>query len=405
MYITLNSQFKPFTYDELVKPLQDYGEAYKEVENEFSTLAQQTEAWKNIATQENNPEAYAMYKKYSDELNSVVEDFSKGMTLQNRGKLMGLKSRYFSEIKPISDAHNAIKDAEKHRDALRSKHGNIVFLDNNLSIDKYLHGENVDNRYIDLNEEEKIAADRTSAMAYTKYNELVSSTNLTPEEAVQHIILDPSLKNAILQDSLASRGLEGDSETAQAIVNSIANGINTGLGKFASTEYMTAAQRASLAQQEATFNEGIRRFNLELQTQGYDKKGNIIKDSPYWELKGIKWEETKNGLKPTIIEDTTSTKPVDIYINTEGVSYNTKSGEVVSTGNDVDLSGYTLLSKYDDLTAEEKAQADKHISDKGGTTDMYSYYVYRKGKQKDNKVYIKAKSKKTMNNDQGDNDL
>ena len=86
MYITLNSQFRPFTYDELVKPLQDYGEAYREVEEQYATLAQQTEAWKNIATQENSPEAYAMYKKYSDELNAVVEDFSRGMTIQNRGQ-------------------------------------------------------------------------------------------------------------------------------------------------------------------------------------------------------------------------------------------------------------------------------------------------------------------------------
>ena len=115
MYITINSEFKPFTYDELTKPLKDYTEAYNKVEEQYATLAQQTEAWKNIATQENSPEAYAMYKKYSDELNAVVEDFSRGMTIQNRSKLAGLKSRYASEIEPIAVAARTLENLRRER--------------------------------------------------------------------------------------------------------------------------------------------------------------------------------------------------------------------------------------------------------------------------------------------------
>lgn len=115
MYITLNSQFRPFTYDELVKPLQDYGEAYREVEEQYATLAQQTEVWKNIANQENNHDAYEMYKKYSADLNAAIEDFSRGMTIQNRSKLAGLKSRYASEITPIATAANRLKELVDER--------------------------------------------------------------------------------------------------------------------------------------------------------------------------------------------------------------------------------------------------------------------------------------------------
>lgn len=115
MYITINSEFKPFTYDELTKPLNDYTEAYNAVEEQYATLAQQTEAWKNIATQENSPDAYAMYKKYSDELNAVVEDFSKGMTIKNRSALSGLKSRYASEIVPIANAATRLQELINER--------------------------------------------------------------------------------------------------------------------------------------------------------------------------------------------------------------------------------------------------------------------------------------------------
>ena len=116
MYLRLNTQFNPFTYDELVKPLADYGKAYKEVEDAYSTLAEQTEAFKNMINRERDKEAYSMHKKYSDDLNAVVEDFSKGMTSDNRSKLINLKKRYSSEIRPIAiaaDRKKALVDEQR----------------------------------------------------------------------------------------------------------------------------------------------------------------------------------------------------------------------------------------------------------------------------------------------------
>ena len=140
MYITINSEFKPFTYDELTKPLNDYTEAYNKVEEQYATLAQQTEAWKNIATQENSPEAYAMYKKYSDELNAVVEDFSRGMTIQNRGKLSGLKSRYASEIIPIANAASRLQELIDERAKEERKDPTLKYERNvdDINIDKLI---------------------------------------------------------------------------------------------------------------------------------------------------------------------------------------------------------------------------------------------------------------------------
>lgn len=106
MNLVINSQFRPFTYDEMVKPLVQYKGAYDKVEQDYSDLAAQTEMWKDIVNQTNSPEAYAMYKSYSDRLNSIVDDFSKGMNLRNRSALIGMKRRYASEIKPIEEAYN-----------------------------------------------------------------------------------------------------------------------------------------------------------------------------------------------------------------------------------------------------------------------------------------------------------
>lgn len=105
MNLVINSQFRPFTYDEMVKPLVQYKEVYDKIEQDYSDLVTQTEMWKDVVNQTNSPEAYAMYKGYSDQLNSIVEDFSKGMTLKNRSALLGMKRRYAQDIEPISRAH------------------------------------------------------------------------------------------------------------------------------------------------------------------------------------------------------------------------------------------------------------------------------------------------------------
>lgn len=91
MQLVIDSKFRPFSYDELIKPLVQYKETYDKVEADYSNLAAQTEQWKDIANQTQSPEAYAMYSKYANDLNNIVDDFSKGMTLQNRSQLLAMK--------------------------------------------------------------------------------------------------------------------------------------------------------------------------------------------------------------------------------------------------------------------------------------------------------------------------
>lgn len=105
MYLQLDTRFNPFTYDEMVKPLLYYKQAYDEAEAAYSDLAAQTEAWRNIANREQSPQAFEMFQRYSGDLTRAVDDFSQGMTAKNRRALLGLKRRYASDIQPIADAY------------------------------------------------------------------------------------------------------------------------------------------------------------------------------------------------------------------------------------------------------------------------------------------------------------
>lgn len=232
MYITINSEFKPFTYDELTKPLQDYTEAYNKVEEQYATLAQQTEAWKNIATQENSPEAYAMYKKYSDELNAVVEDFSRGMTIQNRGKLTGLKSRYASEITPISIAYEAMKEANTYRDTVKGKDDSAIFnVDRYNSIDDFLNGQTADNNYISGKALQDNVAKQTLMESYNKYYQLIADGH--SKRAAAKIVSQGDWidEDAIINNIYTSSGVTTE-EAANKVKAYADTGIMQGVGTF-----------------------------------------------------------------------------------------------------------------------------------------------------------------------------
>ena len=176
MQLVIDSKFRPFSYDELIKPLMQYKEAYDKVEADYSNLAAQTEQWKDIANQTQSPEAYAMYSKYSNDLNNIVDDFSKGMTLKNRGQLLAMKRRYASDIEPIARADAAMKEAND----LRVKAGpDAIFeVGEYNSLDQFLHGKKANNRY----QSRDALTKRTAAMT---------------EAAMASVMRDPEFQKAM----------------------------------------------------------------------------------------------------------------------------------------------------------------------------------------------------------------
>ena len=340
MYITINSEFKPFTYDELTKPLQDYTEAYNKVEEQYATLAQQTEAWKNIATQENSPEAYAMYKKYSDELNAVVEDFSRGMTIQNRGKLTGLKSRYASEITPIANAYNAMQAANKYRDDVRAKDSTAVFIKNRYSsIDDFLNGETADNNYISGSQIEASILGKTYAKANEAFTELTKDGKVNADTAARLVMSGQSFNiNDVINEELEAVGADRfDPESRQMLEAYIASGVERGFGSFIDKQILTAQQREdirlrerSIAVQGADKAESRRQFNARMKSEGRNSDGSIDPNSSYWPTQGITFTENEDGTLTVHSSEGNLTIDGSIYFNSAGKTYVYNSDKVKS---------------------------------------------------------------------------
>lgn len=302
--IVSNARFRPFSYDELVKPLIQYKEAYDKAEADYTNLAMQTETWKDIANQENSPIAYKMYKTYSDDLSRMVDDFSKGMTLSNRGALMGLKRRYASEITPIARASEAFDKAEAFRADVKAKNPNAVFeIDRYNSIDDFLGGKKANNTYWDGDAAMKRVAAKAEALGRSLYSNptaklflngqqyQVSQMNgISPDELTQ-ILLSPENINTeagkqmrrIIDDELGSVDISRYSNEGQARINNIiATGMYAGLAKptynyVANGEYMSKAERAANSARWASINLDREKFN-------YAKKQDRISSGqePYY---------------------------------------------------------------------------------------------------------------------------
>lgn len=286
--IVSNARFRPFSYDELVKPLVQYKEAYDKAEADYTNLAMQTEAWRDIANQENSPIAYKMYKTFSDDLSRMVDDFSKGMTLSNRGALMGLKRRYASEITPIARASEAFDKAEAFRADTMAKNPNAVFeIDRYNSIDDFLGGKRANNTYWDGNAAMKRVAAKAEALGRSLYSnptaklflngqqyQISQLNGISPSELTQILLSSENINTEagkqmrrIIDDELGSIDMDRYSSEGQSRINNIiATGMYAGLAKptynyVANGEYMSGAERDASSARWASINLDREKFN------------------------------------------------------------------------------------------------------------------------------------------------
>ena len=77
LYTTKESNFKPYSFDEMLKPFTIYKDEYEKQEKILNDLSSEANKVKAMANEQTDPEAYAMYKKYADDLEEQANAFSK----------------------------------------------------------------------------------------------------------------------------------------------------------------------------------------------------------------------------------------------------------------------------------------------------------------------------------------
>lgn len=117
---TNTTQFKPFSFEEQLRPLLMYTQAHQAVEEAYSELDSQANAIGSLANEANDPVTYQRYKAYEESLRQQADALAKnGLTPGSRQSLLDLKGRYAKDITPIQNAITRRRElADEQRKAL-----------------------------------------------------------------------------------------------------------------------------------------------------------------------------------------------------------------------------------------------------------------------------------------------
>lgn len=139
--VVIDSKFDPFSYEELIKPIDRQNTEHRLIEQGMAELDTQASVLENMADMEKDPVSYARYKQYALDLREKAAILAaKGLDGTNRQDMYNMKSRYAKEIVPIQTAYATRKAQEDEQRKLQAQDDTVRFSYNagERSLDDFL---------------------------------------------------------------------------------------------------------------------------------------------------------------------------------------------------------------------------------------------------------------------------
>ncbi len=294
----VDSNFTPFTMQEMLAPLSMYKDAYEKSEEAYTDLTDKADQFKYLSeTLPEGSQARKIYEGYSNELNAQAQDLAQnGLNMGNRRALTNLKRRYQGEIGRLVSADAAMREERKLRRTMNAKDSSMLYAMDNLSIDDFMDG-NTPNLYnisgTELYTRGAAAGKAASSRVYQAgdegstlggyYRKWVERNGYSKEsmDAFRaNAATIPELQqaaDAILAERGVTENLTGNNleRARQSVLNGIIDGAvyQESIKPVRDEGRMSAAQAASNALGWANHNESVRMHNLQLKMSGYDENG------------------------------------------------------------------------------------------------------------------------------------
>lgn len=155
-YLTVGSKFKPYSFEEYVKPLNMYKEEYQRQEDLYNTYAETA----GLIGADLNPELDSdilnnIYNPYMQALSSGADTLAtEGLTPGGRKQLQELRRRFGREITPIKVASEARTKARENWDKMLAQDKTLMTNANPYykGITAYMNGTSPDTTYVSGNE-------------------------------------------------------------------------------------------------------------------------------------------------------------------------------------------------------------------------------------------------------------
>ena len=269
--LVIGSQFKPFSYSEMLQPVLMATQAHQELENQYGELATKASVWEEMANEQTDPYAYKMYKTYANDLEEQAGQLAReGLNAASRRDMLNMRARYSKEITPIEQAYTARqKQAEQQQQALLqdptlmlSRRASTTSLDDYIR-NPQLAYESYSGKLITAQ-----AASAASALAKemqenprkwrsilgNSYYETMMQKGFSSQAVLQAIQDNPNAApqlTRIVEDAINSSGVRnwGDQATIARAIDYAKQGLWSAVGE---TQYQTLDNwRAKMTEQEA----------------------------------------------------------------------------------------------------------------------------------------------------------
>ena len=412
--IVNGAQFRPFTMDELLRPLALATEEHHRIEDQQNAMAEEAAMWDWLLPQ--TGEARNAYNTWNENLRAQVDALNaNGLSPQVRQQMTSL--RRTSPIKALTYANEQLQNEMR----IRAQRGdNAVYEKPNLTIDDFWRGATPNNNYRDLSQITQQTSNAVQAYARTiqsspNFQRAIGSNgqyfDISQTQGVPYAVIqaafDPTYTPAndqerdalnqirnIVNSQRGDRFSQYDAVGQSKIDNAIYQGLLTG-------SEVTTHQ----LQQDRSLERGIQSQQARRQQQLFDfqwdtdENGNITGYSEQYEIqlnreKGMIPEYNEDGSmkrndQGNIIYKRASssssssssssgggsgTQRIPMLANSVRVRYHSTHGRVGQMGSpSSDNSGHTHRS-YEELNNEQRIQADKYIPE-GADPNIYDYYI------------------------------
>lgn len=283
---TNTTQFRPFSFEEQLRPLLMYTQAHQAIEDAYGELNSQANAIGSLANETNDPITYAKYKAYESSLREQANVLAKqGLTPGSRQSLLDLKGRYAKDITPIQNAITRRRElADEQRKALLQDPTLMFQRDMNSmsyesSLDRFL--ENPDYDYGERYSGKLITAQAASAASALakemqekprkwrsilgdSYYETMMQKGFSSQAVLQAIQNNPDAApqlTRIVEDAVNSSGVRnwGDKATIARAIDYAKQGLWSAVGEtqyqtLQNPEYLNPLQRAQLKKLKRELN-------------------------------------------------------------------------------------------------------------------------------------------------------
>lgn len=390
------AQFRPFTMDELLKPLALATEEHHRIQDKYDSMIEDANKWNYLLPQDQNSRARQVYDEYvSNMWNQVNQLNTNGLNPQIHRELSKIK-----RDNPIQAFEIAQQDLSKWQQFI-DQNPNMRFQNANPTIDDFLWGNTPNKKYADLN---KLTQD-ASLIAQAEAKSLIGSPTFSKAigsggqyfqiaqtqgipAAVIAAAFDPNFDDSELKDNekqslkrlreqvgelynsvgYSTVGQDGsvsynyDLQSQADITRAIRAGLSTGIE---TTAYSLQQNRGYMNQGELTRN-AIARFPYTWdgnKITGFNEEAEIAQARqqgfiPEYDDKGqIKRDDQKHIIYKKASSSNQTNSPSNSLRSSSGNNYNL----AVKYGG-VDYNGNTVGGIYNDETYASKLAGTHSIT-------------------------------------------